>query len=59
MEKDEMLKRIAELESLNDQLVAELRYLDDLLKQLGFQEGLKTLKYAAKEMLEQDKSEEE
>jgi hypothetical protein len=59
MEKDEMLKRIAELESLNDLLVAELRYLDDLLKQLGFQEGLKTLKYAAKEMLEQDKSEEE
>ena len=54
MNKEEMQKRIAELESMNDQLLAELRYLDDLLRQLGFQEGLKTLKSAAKEMLDQD-----
>ena len=58
MDKDAMQKRIAELESMNDQLLSELRYLDDLLRQLGFQEGLKTLKSAAKEMLDQDKQDE-
>jgi hypothetical protein len=53
--KEEMLKRISELESLNDQLMSELRYLNQLLKEVGFEEGLKTLKEAAKEMLDQDR----
>lgn len=52
-----MLKRISELESLNDQLLAELRYLDGLLREVGFEDGLITLKFAAKELLEQDKDE--
>jgi hypothetical protein len=56
MNKDEMLRRISELESLNDQLMSELRYLDDLLKKVGFEEGLKTLKFAAQEILDQDQS---
>jgi len=56
MNKEALLKRISELESINDQLLAELRYLDELLKQIGFQEGLKTLKFAALEILEQDKN---
>lgn len=55
MTREELLKRISELESLNDQLLSELRYLDDLLKEIGFAEGLKTLKYAAKEIIEEDK----
>ncbi len=55
MTKEEMLRRISELESLNDQLASELRYLDKLLKQVGFEEGLRTLKFAAEEMLDQDK----
>ena len=60
MEKEEELKRrISELESINDQLLAELRYLDDLLKEVGFEEGLITLKYAAIELLEQDREEPE
>lgn len=54
MTKEEMLRRISELESLNDQLMSELRYLDQLLKEVGFEEGLKTLKSAAKELLDQD-----
>ncbi len=56
MPKDDLLKKISELESLNDQLQSEIRYLDDLLKEVGFEEGLKTLKEAAQEMIDQDKN---
>ena len=55
MEQEKLLKRISELESLNDQLLTEIRFLDQLLRQVGFEEGLKTLKFAAKELIEQDK----
>ncbi len=55
MTKDEMQKRISELESINDQLQTEIRYLDQLLREVGFEEGLKTLKFAARELIEQDK----
>lgn len=55
MEKEELHKRISELESFNDQLLSEIRYLDRLLKEVGFEEGLKTLKFAAEELIEQDK----
>lgn len=58
MDDTEILKRrISELESINDQLTAELRYLDRLLKEVGFEEGLSTLKFAALELLEEDKEE--
>lgn len=50
-------KRISELESINDQMSAELRYLDDLLREVGFEEGLVTLKYAAIELLEEEEEE--
>ncbi len=56
-DKEGFLKKISELESMNDQLVTELRYLDELLKQIGFMEGLKTLKVAALEMIDHDKNE--
>ncbi|MDR2539515.1 MAG: hypothetical protein LBC45_02735 [Chlamydiales bacterium] len=59
MKKEELLKKISELESVNDQLQTELRYLDLLLKEIGFSEGLKTLKFAAKEMIEQDATEDD
>jgi hypothetical protein len=54
-ERDSLLKRISELESLNDQLLSEIRYLDELMREIGFEEGLKTLKLAAHEILEQDR----
>ncbi len=54
MPHSELQKRIAELESINDQLQAEIRFLDELLRQVGFDEGLKTLKSAAKELLDQE-----
>lgn len=56
---EELTRRISELESINDQLAAELRYLDELLKEIGFEEGLITLKSAALELLEQDQGEED
>jgi endonuclease III len=50
----DMQKKMAELESINDQLSAEIKYLDQLLKQVGFDEGLKTLKSAAQELIEEE-----
>ena len=55
MKEQELLNRIAKLESVNDQLVSELNYLEALTKELGFAEGLKTLKEAAKEMITVDR----
>lgn len=49
-----MEKRISELETINDQLVAELSYLDRLLKEVGFENGLSTLKMAAQELLDEE-----
>ena len=54
IEKEKLLKSISELESLNDQLISELRFLDELLRKVGFAEGLKTLKSAAEDLIEQD-----
>ncbi len=59
MEQQALLKRISELESMNDQLSAEIRYLDTLLREVGFEDGLKTLKFAAKELIEENRSHEE
>jgi hypothetical protein len=59
MEKEQLLKRISELETLNDQLVAELNYLDHLLKEVGFENGLITLKMAAQELLEEEQPRDE
>ncbi len=58
MNNKNLLKKIAKLETINDQLAAELNYLEQLAKALGFAEGLKTLKAAALEMLESDQKKE-
>jgi hypothetical protein len=54
-EKEKLLTTISELESMNDQLISELRFLDELLRKVGFAEGLKTLKSAAEDLIKQDK----
>ncbi len=54
MKEQTLLKKIAKLETVNDQLAAELHYLENLTRSLGFAEGLKTLKAAAIDMLEED-----
>ncbi|MFS8564107.1 MAG: hypothetical protein LVR00_07275 [Rhabdochlamydiaceae bacterium] len=55
MEQEHLIKKVAELETINDQLQAELRYLDQLLREAGFENGLITLKNAARELIEEDK----
>lgn len=52
MKHKDLLKKLAKLETVNDQLAAEIHYLEKLTRALGFAEGLKTLKAAAVEMLE-------
>ena len=47
-----LIKKIAKLESMNDQLQAEYNHLNKLLIKLGFEEGIATLKEAANEMLD-------
>lgn len=58
MKQKDLLKKIAKLETMNDQLAAELHYLEHLARALGFAEGLKTLKAAALEMLETEQKKE-
>ncbi|MBI3211806.1 MAG: hypothetical protein HYZ47_03880 [Simkania negevensis] len=55
MDKDPLEKKIAKLESLCDQLQSEMTYLDKLLIEVGFEEGIKTLKVAAMEFLDKKK----
>jgi len=59
MKEQNLLKKIAKLETVNDQLSAELNYLEKLTSSLGFAEGLKTLKAAAIDMIEEDQRNEE
>ena len=56
MNPDILQKKIAKLESLYDQLQSEMNYLDNLLKEVGFEEGLKTLKEAAIELKDKKKN---
>jgi len=58
MTEQQLLKKIAKLETVNDQLTAELHYLEKLTRSLGFAEGLKTLKAAAVDMLEEEQENE-
>lgn len=48
----ELLKKIARLESINDQLLTELGYVDTLMRMVGFTAGLETVKLTAKELYE-------
>ncbi|AHK63666.1 hypothetical protein BOKEGFJH_00788 [Chlamydia avium] len=47
-------KELARLESINDQLLTELHYVHTLLCDIGFPEGLVTIKAIAKEVLTED-----
>lgn len=55
MRQKDLLKKIAKLETINDQLASEIQYLEKLTRALGFADGLKTLKAAALEILDSDK----
>ena len=50
----EMQQKVAHLEFVNDQLSTEIRYVDNLLRLIGFSNGLESIKNAAKEVLEKE-----
>ena len=52
MNKQDLLNKVAKLEFANDQLTAELNYLDQLMRQVGFTEGLSSLKATALKLYE-------
>lgn len=49
-------QKIAYLEFVNDQLLSEIQYVDQLLKIIGFPDGLETIKSAAQEVIEEEGS---
>lgn len=54
MENKSLEKKLAYMEFVNDQLVSELRYVDNLLRVIGFPDGLDTIKSAAEEVIEEE-----
>ncbi|CCB86125.1 MULTISPECIES: hypothetical protein [Parachlamydia] len=49
--KEELLKRLAYLEFVNDQLTTEVCDLDELLRKVGFPKGVESAKWIGGEML--------
>lgn len=49
-ENRELELELARLESTHDYLSTELNNLNDMLKKIGFQDGLETLKQAARDL---------
>ena len=47
---EDLTEKLAKLEFQNDQLVAELEYVDSLLRAVGFTDGLASVKAAAREL---------
>lgn len=52
MSEQELQREIARLETINDQLSAELDHVDQLMRMLGFSGGLETVKATAHEIIE-------
>ena len=55
MTKKELIKKVAQLESVNDHLLTELGYVDHLMRLVGFAGGLETVKLTAQELYESEK----
>lgn len=51
MKKEDLYRRLAYLESINDLLVTELENINELMKVIGFANGNATLKKTAEEMI--------
>lgn len=51
MTKAELQKKIAKLESLNDIISTELHQIDDMMRKIGFSNGLQTVKSTANEII--------
>ncbi len=57
MTKAELVKKIALLESVNDQLYSELIDIDRLMRLVGFEGGLETVKLTAQELYNSEQEE--
>jgi hypothetical protein len=57
MTKKDLLKKIAQMEFYIDQLETEVENVDDLLKTIGFTDGLASIKRAALELLQKQEKE--
>ncbi len=57
MNKTQLQQKIARLESIHDQLEAEIEYIDQLLKSVGFPQGITSAKQVALELLEEENQE--
>ena len=55
MTKKDLIKKVAQLESVNDHLLTELSYIDRLMRLVGFSGGLETVKLTAQEIHESNK----
>lgn len=51
MNKTQLQQKIAKLEFMNDQMETELQYVDELLRSVGFPQGLVSAKAVAIEIL--------
>lgn len=51
MTKKELMRKIAILESVNDQLITELENIDQLMRLVGFAYGIETIKATAEEIV--------
>ncbi len=52
MTKTQLMKKLAYLESINDQLSTEITYVDQLMKMVGFAGGIITIKATAEEIIQ-------
>jgi hypothetical protein len=52
--KDQLMRKLAKLETMNDQLITELAYVDHLMRSVGFANGLETVKATALELIERE-----
>lgn len=59
MDDSEMRRKIAYLEFVNDQLISEMEEIDDMMRFIGFAEGLETVKETAWNLYESDQEERE
>lgn len=58
MTKAELIKKIAMLESVNDQMYTELCEVDQLMRMVGFENGLETVKLTAQELYRSEHTDE-
>ena len=53
--KAELQKKIAMLESVNDQMYSELCEIDQLMRLVGFENGIETVKMTAQELYKSER----